>query len=314
MISNLFIYIIVGFILLLVLWSSSLVFYRDKNTSDIESDEEKVFSPKCKSIILKHERKTNTAVLMIHGFPSTPSVYDYSANRFFEQGYDSYAYLLPGFGTDPDDFKKTYFTQWFNFICRKYENLQEQYENVSIVGISMGGALTLKLAEKYSDTNKEPLAAISISAPVIYNSLIKDRKITKFSFYFARIICLFKKYFNTSINNKDEDGQDGEDRWLGYSGLYLPQSISLIHAEKTIRKNLNKITCPLFSIHNVTDLTVPFFNFTIIAKENNSRYFRSKVIKMDGFKHTKHVLLLYFSVQEELTNDIIEFIEGRLDE
>jgi len=80
--------VIICFILLIV-WSASLVFYKDKNTFDIESDESKVFSPKCKSIILKHENKHNTAVLMIHGFPSTPIVYHYSATRFFELWEDS---------------------------------------------------------------------------------------------------------------------------------------------------------------------------------------------------------------------------------
>ena len=306
--------IIICLLVLIILWSSSLLFYRDKNTFDIETNEENVFSPKCKSIILKHERKTDTAVLMIHGFPSTPSVYDYSANCFFEEGFDSYAFLLPGFGTSCEDFKKTYFTQWFNFLCRKYEMLKSNYDNVAIVGISMGGALTLKLGEKYSETDLEPLTIIPISAPVIFNSLIKDRKITKFSFYFARIISIFKKYFNVGIVNRDKDGEDGSDRWLGYSGVFLPQAISLVHAEKKIRKDLKKITCPMFAVHNVSDETVPFFNLPIIAKENNSKYFRSKIIKMDGFKHTKHVLLLYFSVQEELTNDIINFIKGRLNE
>lgn len=306
--------IVIICVVFLIVWSASLVFYKDKNTFDIESDESKVFSPKCKSIILKHENKHNTAVLMIHGFPSTPSVYNYSATRFFEQGYDAYAYLLPGFGTSPEDFKKTYFNQWFNYICRKYEELKMQYDNVVILGISMGGAITLKMGEKYSGSDKAPLAIVPISAPVIYNSLLKDRKITNFNFYFARIIKIFKKNINVRISNRDEDGIDGEKRWLGYSGTFLPQSLSLVHAEKQIRKDLYKITCPMFAIHNVNDETVPFFNFPIIAKENNSNYFVAKVIKMDKVNHTKHVLLLYYSIQEELTNDIINFIEGRLNE
>jgi carboxylesterase len=301
-------------LILIFIWSSSLIFFRDKNTYDLEVDETKVFSPKCKSIILEHEIKVDTAVLMIHGFPSTPNVYQYSAHCFFEKGYDSYAYLLPGFGTNIEDFKKTYFTQWFNYACKKYEELKSRYKNVVIVGISMGGAITLKLGEKYSNTDIEPLAIIPISAPVVYNSFIRDRKITNFGFYFARIINLFKKSFKTSICLRDETGIDNELSWTGYSGLFISQGLSLIKAEKTIRKELKKITCPMFAIHNVTDETVPFFNLPIIAKNNNSRNFKAKIIKMDGFKHTKHVLLLYFSVQEDLTYDIINYIEGILHE
>ncbi|MGD1823244.1 MAG: alpha/beta hydrolase [Pleomorphochaeta sp.] len=303
-------------IFIIILWSSTLVFFKDRNINNIDIDETKVFSSKCRSIILKHEIKKDTAVLMIHGFLSTPNVYQYSAHSFFEHGYDSYAYLLPGFGTSIEHFKKTNFSQWFNYISTRYEELKQDYSNVIIVGISMGGALTLKLGEKYSNTDLEPLAIVPISAPVIYNSLLKDRRITKFSFYFARIVSLFKSSFNASICDRTEieEEDDNNNNWIGYNGLFLKQSMSLIKAEKKIRKDLKKITCPMFVIHNVSDKTVPFFNFPIIAKENNSRFFESKIIKMIGYKHTMHVLLLYYSVREELTNDIINYIEGLFDE
>lgn len=308
--------IILTIIFLVFLWSASLIFYKDRNIKDIDINEGKTFSHKCNSIVLKHEIKVDTAVFMIHGFLSTPNVYQYSSHCFFEQGYDAYAYLLPGFGTSVDDFKKTSFTQWFYYICKKYESIKTNYENVVIVGISMGGAITLKLAEKYCNSDLEPTAIVPISAPVIYNSLLKDKKITNFWFYFARFVNLFKSSFNTSICNREQtiEDDDNNSNWIGYSGTFLKQSLSLVHAEKRIRKDLKKITCPMFAIHNVSDKTVPFFNLPIIAKENNSNYFVSKIIKMNNFKHTMHVLLLYYSVREELTQDIINFIEGRLDE
>ena len=303
-------------LLLIIIWSSTLIFYKDRKVNYIDVDESKVFSSKCKSIILKHEVKTNTAVFMIHGYKSTPNVYNYSAHCFFEHGYDSYAYLLPGFGTSIEEFEKTNFTQWFNYISAKYEDIKKDYDNVFIIGISMGGLITLKLGEKYSDTDLEPSAIIPISAPIIYNSLLKDRKITDFSFYFARFVSIFKSTFNSSIINRiDEgDGEDNDNNWIGYKGLFLKQSLSLVKAEKKVRKNLKKIKCPLFAIHNITDKTVPFFNFPIIAKENNSRKFQAKIIKMIGYNHTMHVLLLYYSVRDELLDDINKFIEGVLDE
>ena len=308
--------IIIGIIILVLFWSATLIFFNDKSSKIIEVDDNKVFSDKCKSIILKHEIKKDTAVFMIHGYLSTPNVYQYSAHSFFEEGYDAFAYLLPGFGTSVDDFKKTTFSDWFNYISLKYEKIREEYENVIIVGISMGGSITLKLGEKYCNTNLEPTAIIPISAPVIYNSLIRDRKITNFYFYFARFISIFKKTFNPSICNRvnEESNNDNNNNRIGYSGIFLKQSMSFIKAEKKIRKDLKNITCPMFVIHNITDKTVPFFNFSIIAKENNSRHFEAKIIKMNGFKHTMHVLLLYYSVREELTYNIINFIEGVFDE
>lgn len=304
------IWIIVIILILFVFWSHSLIFYRDKNVNDIESDESKCFAPRCHSIVRVHKQKSDTAILMIHGFPSTPHVYEYSSERFFEEGMDAYAFLMPGFGTSVEDFKKTYFTQWFNFICRKYETLKKEYDNVFVLGISMGGAMTLKIGEKYSSTDLEPNAIISISAPVVYNS-IKDHLITNKAFVFARFVSLFKSTFNAKEVNGVPERDDGDEDWTGYSGLFLKQAFSLIHAEKKIRKNLPKIKCPLFLIQDVNDKTVPFANYFIIARENGSLDFKGRVTKMKNFNHTHHVLLLYRSIREELTEEIIEYIGER---
>jgi carboxylesterase len=138
------------------------VFYKDRNTEVLDSDESKCFSPKCHSIVKVHSERVDTAILQIHGFPSTPHVYEYSSDEFYKAGFDTYAFLMPGFGTSIEDFNKTNFTTWFDFQCRKYEELKQKYKNVIILGISMGGLITLKLGEKYSNTKLEPNAIISI--------------------------------------------------------------------------------------------------------------------------------------------------------
>ncbi len=299
------------FVILLFIWSYTLIFFKDRNTSEIETDESKCFAPKCKSIIYTHEKQSNTAILQIHGFPSTPHVYEYSSKTFYDEGFDTYAYLMPGFGTSIEDFSKTNFTQWFDFQCRKYEELQKKYENVFILGISMGGLISLKLGEKYSNTKIEPNAIISISAPIVYNSFIKDRIITNPSFVFARILNLFKHNFKAATVSGIES-EDGNEDWTGYKGLFLKQSLSLIKAEKIVRKNLDKLTCPLFSIHDTGDKTVPFKNFPIIASENKSRSFRGLVWRMGNFNHSHHVLLLYKSSRVRLTKEIITYIKENI--
>lgn len=306
------IYILLVLVFFLLVWSYTLIFYKDKNTEDINTDESKCFSPKCRSIINVHDERVDTAILQIHGFPSTPHVYEYSSDTFYKAGFDTFAYLMPGFGTSCEDFEKTYFTQWFNFQCRKYEELKKKYTNVFILGISMGGVISLKLGEKYSNTKLEPNAIITISSPIVYNSFIKDRIITNPLFVFARIINIFKHTFNPSTIS-GIDSEDGNQDWTGYHGLFLNQSLSLIKAEKTIRKDLNKLTCPLFSIHDTGDKTVPFKNFPIIMKENNSKDCRGLVWRMGNFNHSHHVLLLYNSSRVKLAKEIITYIKEKLD-
>lgn len=304
--------LIIFIIILILLWSITLIFFKDRNTQAIETDETKCFAPRCHSIIRVHEdEKMESAILLIHGFPSSPHVYDYCSQQFYDNNIDSYAYLMPGFGTSPEDFEKTYFTQWFDFQCRKYEELKKNYKNVFVLGVSMGGLISLKIGEKYSDTPLEPTSIISISAPIVYNC-IKDRLITNPYFMFARIINLFKSTYHPS-NVNGIDGEDGNEEWTGYHGIFLKQSLSLIKAEKIVRKDLSNLTCPLFSIHDTGDKTVPFGNFPIIAKENGSRDFTGKVTRMQNYKHSHHVLVLYRSSRVKLTKEIIAYIKEKID-
>jgi carboxylesterase len=303
--------IIIIFIILLLTWSITLVFYHDRDVTPIETDESKCFAPRCHSIIRIHEdEKADTAILMIHGFPSTPHVYEYSSKKMYDSGIDTYAYLMPGFGTSPDDFVKTNFTQWFDFECRRYEELKKKYKNVFVLGTSMGGLMTLKFGEKYSGTEMEPNAIITISAPIVFNS-IKDRIISNKYWAFTRILNIFVKSIGANTVN-GIDSEDGNEDWTGYHGLFFNQSMSLIKAEKIVRKEFNKLTCPLLSIHDTGDKTVPFKNFGIIAKENGSKDYEGRVTRMKNYSHSHHVLLLYRSSRVKLTEEIIKYMKGKI--
>jgi len=283
-------WIIIIAIVLFILWNITLVGYRDKHTEALDVDLSKVFCEEAKSIVL--EQNSKTAILLVHGFPSTPSVYKYSSEKFFQAGMDVYAPLLPGFGTDPIAFADTTFTQWFAYLCKYYENLRSSYETLYVLGISMGGAMTLKLGETYCNTEKAPDALVSIAAPVAYNSLIRDAHIVQ----------------------GNPKGDDGSEYWYGYGGIFIRAGLSLVHAMKQIRKELPKITCPLLSIHDVNDGVVPFKNQAIIKAGQKSCRFKDIQTNMEKHKHPRHALLLYRSIQGELTQTIIDFLQEKEDE
>jgi carboxylesterase len=300
--------IILLLIFLFVLWNVTLIGYDDKDLPPLEQDETSVFSDKAKSILLK--QNSAKAILLIHGFPSTPSLYTYSAQRFYDAGWDVHAPLIPTFGSDPKEFENTNFSQWFDYICRYYETMRKAYPTVHVLGTSMGGLMTLKLGEKYCNTALEPDKLVTIAAPVVYNS-IRDGIITSPFSYVARTIALFTASIGAEAVDGNPKGDDGNEEWVGYNGQFLRAGISLVHAMKDVRKNLGMIECPLFSIQDVNDKTVPFGNLKIIQKENGSRDFKSLETHMGTFKHNRHALLLYHSIQEELTTTIIEFLNSK---
>lgn len=295
-------------VLLFIVWNFTLIGYRDKDLTPLEPDETAVFSEKAKSILLKQE--STKAILLIHGFPSTPNLYAYSAQRFFEAGWDVHVPLIPTFGSDPKAFEKTNFTQWFNYISRYYLTMRKEYPTVHVLGTSMGGLLTLKLGEKYCNTGQAPDKLVTVAAPVVYNS-IRDRIFTDYKSYIMRTVALFTPSLGAKTVDGNPKSDDGNEGWIGYGGQFVRCGLSLVHGMKDVRKNLGKITCPLFSIHDVNDKTVPFGNLKIIQKENGSKSFRTLETHMGPFRHNRHALLLYHSIQKELTTTIIEFLDSK---
>lgn len=295
-------------VILFLAWNFFLIGYEDKNLTPLESDESSVFSEKARSILLK--QNSDKAILLIHGFPSTPSMYAYSAQRLYEAGWDVHAPLIPTFGSDPKEFENTNFTQWFAYICQYYEKMRKAYPTVHVLGTSMGALLALKLGETYCNTELQPDKLVTVAAPVVYNSF-RDRIFTDYRALVMRTVALYTASIGAKAVDGNPDSDDGNEDWVGYKGQFVRSGLSLIHAMKEVRKNLGLITCPLFSIHDANDGTVPFGNLAIIQNENGSEDFKSLETHMGAFKHKRHALLLYHSIQEELTDTIIEFLNSK---
>jgi carboxylesterase len=305
--------IVVALMLLFILWNVTLIGYRDRNVHPIESDESKVFDERARSITLTRADNTS-AILLVHGFPSTPAMYEWTAQALFEAGLDVYAPLLPGFGTDPSYFVTTTFTQWFDSLCSTYERLRGEYETLYVLGTSMGGFMTLKLGERYTSADLAADKLVSIAAPVVYNSL-REGIITDYRQYFMRTLALFVPAIGAKIVTGFPTGEDGSADWIGYGGLFLRPGLSLVAAMKQVRRELGKIKTPLLVIHDKGDRTVPFANALIIEREQQSREFIFRSTEMEG-DHNRHALLSYHSVQRELIDYILAFLlqEEREDE
>lgn len=296
------IWIIAAAIIAIYLWSSCLLFYREE-PKRLESDESKCFDPMCRSISI--DDGNEDAVLLIHGYPTTPAMYGYAAKRISEAGFDAYAPLIPTFGADWHDFQKTDFSSWYAWIEERYLELKGRYRNVFVIGTSMGGAMALKLAE-----NHDPAAVAIIGAPVVYNSFFRDRIVTSWSSYPARIVGVFTPSIGAGIVTQKPDSNDGNEEWKGYKGLFPRQGASLVWNLRSIRRDLGKIASPLLSIHDRGDMTVPFANQGIIRREIEADAEFIETEMGPECHHTHHALLMYHSVQKELTDRIISFFRA----
>jgi carboxylesterase len=132
--------------------------------------------PRAADVLIQNGNKK--AVLLVHGFSSGPWLFHKHIPLFEAAGYDVVAPRLPGHGISPEAFVKSSFTQYYNKVEESLLEYRPQYDGFHIIGISMGGLLTLKLAEEYSGEPQAPDSIITLAAPY----LLKDPGFSRYRF------------------------------------------------------------------------------------------------------------------------------------
>ncbi len=109
---------------------------------------------------------SKTAVLFIHGILEGPYQFRELAKIATEKGYSAYAILLPGHGGTGEQFAKSSQAQWRNTVERKIEQLEQKYDDLIIVGHSMGALLSLLMIPQHSKIRKAFLIATPLKIRV----------------------------------------------------------------------------------------------------------------------------------------------------
>lgn len=109
------------------------------------------------------------AVLLLHGFTGH-SADVRMLGRFLEKhGYTSHAPIYRGHGQAPEKLIQTTPADWWEDAVQGYHHLKELgYEEIAVAGLSLGGVLSLKLANSFPVK-----AAIPMCAPMFF-LIMKD--------------------------------------------------------------------------------------------------------------------------------------------
>lgn len=90
-------------------------------------------------------------VLVVHGFTGNPGSMRGLAEAFAAAGFHVEMPLLPGHGTTVDDMLPTRWADWSAAAEAAYQALAARCEKVVVAGLSMGGALTLRLGADHPE-------------------------------------------------------------------------------------------------------------------------------------------------------------------
>ncbi len=105
------------------------------------------------------------AVLVLHGFGDTPQTVRYLCDHLHAIGYTVRAPLLPGHGRTVRAFARSSGRDWMAHARAELEALRDAHGEVSIVGLSMGGALASVLAAETGAVSALALVAPYVSMP-----------------------------------------------------------------------------------------------------------------------------------------------------
>lgn len=113
--------------------------------------------PHYESLFKAHTDKAKGTVVMFHGFTAGPWQYKDLADRLYKEGYHVYAPRLPGHGlmrpngktTSAQVINATQRHQYERYIDRVFKEASDLGAPVYAVGLSGGGNVALRMAEKH---------------------------------------------------------------------------------------------------------------------------------------------------------------------
>lgn len=102
----------------------------------------------------------NHAVLMLHGLSSSPLELRYLARHLQGEGFTVCAPMIDGYSAGTGSLPME---QWIEAAMREFDALSARYERVSICGLSIGGALALRLIHERPSAQSLVLLSLTLA-------------------------------------------------------------------------------------------------------------------------------------------------------
>ena len=187
-------------------------------------------------------QKGQTGCLLIHGFTGAPAEMRWLGEDLQRRGYSVLGVRLTGHGTDPQDMVRARWGDWVASAEDGWHLLSGQVKRVFLVGLSMGGVLSLHLATRF------PAAGVvAMSVPYQFPNPLALR--------LQALLPILSKIY--PMQSKTQEGWF--DKQAAASHISYPQNpvrsgYELIKLIANLRQRLPQVQAPTLVIHSQNDL------------------------------------------------------------
>lgn len=202
-------------------------------------------------------------VLVQHGFTGNPCSMRPWAEDLAARGYAVEMPLLPGHGTRWQDLNKVTWADWVTTVEGALDKLTAENDAVVAVGLSMGGALCLRLA---ADHGEDLAGVVVVNAAV--DTLRKDVKLLP-------VLKHLVPGFPGIANDIKKPGADEH----GYPTTPLKAAASMFAGYAELRRDLPKITIPVLFFRSAEDHVVDISSSRAINAGLSSKDFEERVLE-----------------------------------
>jgi carboxylesterase len=208
----------------------------------------------------------STGVLLLHGFTGSPKSMKPWGERMAADGHTVRVPRLPGHGTRWQDMNLTRWEDWYAEADRAFLELQSTCDAVFVCGLSMGGSLTLRLAERHGD---------AIRGIVLVNPAVHSERPDRFLLPALQAVI---PSFPGISNDIKMVGQDEG----AYDRIPLKAAHSLTKLWKAVKDDIARVRQPLLLFRSAEDHVVEASNAHYILTHVSSAD-KTEVVLPDSF-------------------------------
>ncbi|MGI8407122.1 MAG: alpha/beta hydrolase [Actinomycetota bacterium] len=194
--------------------------------------------------------------LLVHGFTGSPQGMRGLGEYLAARDISVAAPRLPGHGTSWEDLSTRRSEEWVQTVETSFDHLRSQTEEVFIVGLSFGAALSLHLAAR----RPAEVKGIVTLAGMVF---VKDPRR-----HFAPVIARLVR----SIPGVGNDIADPAGKELAYDRVPTKATLGMLRYLKMAEQTLPEVTAPILIMHGRQDHTVHPSNAQHIYDKVSSRH------------------------------------------